>query len=90
MASTAAPGMSAPPKTGAEAAPVSAPDGVLNKQNEVDKLPLLEDVMQLSRLGDIQAVKALFDSGKIRPDYKDNEGITPLHVSSQQNYCTEY
>jgi palmitoyltransferase ZDHHC13/17 len=49
----------------------------------LDKKPLLpieEDIMQLSRLGEVDAVKKLFDSGKFDISYKDEEGITPLHV----------
>lgn len=45
-----------------------------------EKLPLLEDVMQLARIDDVPAVKRLFDNGKIAADFKDSEGITPLHV----------
>jgi palmitoyltransferase len=39
-----------------------------------------EDIMQLARLGDIQAIEKLFDSGKFDASYADAEGITPLHV----------
>lgn len=39
-----------------------------------------EDIMQLSRLGDIPAIQKLFDDGKFKATYCDNEGITPLHV----------
>lgn len=39
-----------------------------------------EDIMQLARLGDVQAVEKLFDSGKFDASYADVEGITPLHV----------
>ena len=45
-----------------------------------DKLPLHEDIMQLSRLGEIGPVQKLFTDGKYNPDYRDEEGITPLHV----------
>lgn len=49
------------------------------QQDEV-KLPLHEDIMQLSRLGEIGPIQKLFESGKIEPDFHDEEGITPLHV----------
>ena len=39
-----------------------------------------EDIMQLARLGDIQGIEKLFDSGKFDGTYADAEGITPLHV----------
>lgn len=38
------------------------------------------DIMQLSRLGDVEGVRKLFDEGVFKPDYCDEEGITPLHV----------
>lgn len=43
-------------------------------------LPLEDDIMQLARLGEIAAVQKLFDSGKYDATYKDEQGITPLHV----------
>lgn len=39
-----------------------------------------EDIMQLARLGDIQAIEKLYDTGKFDAQYCDAEGITPLHV----------
>lgn len=44
------------------------------------KLPLLEDVMQLARLGEVGRIQQLFEQGKIGADFNDKEGITPLHV----------
>lgn len=46
-----------------------------------DKLPLHEDIMQLARLGEIGPIQTLFETGKFNARYKDQEGITPLHVS---------
>ena len=43
-------------------------------------VPLEEDIMQLARLGEISAIQKLFDSGKFDATYKDEQGITPLHV----------
>lgn len=40
-----------------------------------------EDIMQLARLGDVQGMERLLDSGKFDGTYADAEGITPLHVS---------
>jgi palmitoyltransferase ZDHHC13/17 len=45
-------------------------------------LPIEEDIMQLARLGEIAAIQKLFDSGKFDATYKDEQGITPLHVST--------
>lgn len=46
-----------------------------------EKLPLHEDIMQLARLGEIGPIQTLFETGKFTARYKDQEGITPLHVS---------
>ena len=45
-----------------------------------DKLPLHKDIMQLARLGEIGPVQKLFEDGSFDAKYKDQEGITPLHV----------
>ena len=45
------------------------------------KLPLHEDIMQLARLGEIGPIQTLFETGKFNARYKDQEDITPLHVS---------
>ena len=44
------------------------------------KLPLEEDVMQLARIGEIGPIQKLFDAGRFDANFKDGEGITPLHV----------
>ena len=44
------------------------------------KLPLHEDIMQLARLGEIGPIQKLFDETKYDVNYKDDEGVTPLHV----------
>jgi palmitoyltransferase len=44
------------------------------------KLPLHDDIMQLARMGEVQSVEKLFDEGKVDIAFKDEEGITPLHV----------
>lgn len=64
---------------------LSTADGNLELKN----MPSVEaalaedhDIMQLSRLGDVEGVRKLFDEGVFKPDYVDGEGITPLHVST--------
>ena len=52
---------------------------VQNGQAE-STLRLEEDIMQCARLGETGLIKKLFDSGKFDAKYKDEEGITPLHV----------
>ena len=43
-------------------------------------LPVEEDIMQLARLGEVGAMQKLFETGKYDANYKDEQGITPLHV----------
>jgi hypothetical protein len=47
-------------------------------------LPVEEDIMQLARLGEIGAIQKLFDTGKFDATYKDEQGITPLHVGIKE------
>lgn len=56
-----------------------------NSNNPKPSLPVEEDIMQLSRLGEIGAIQKLFESGKFNARYTDEEGITPLHVSNTRN-----
>lgn len=44
------------------------------------RLPVEQDLMQLSRLGEIRGVQRLFDSGKYNAKSTDEQGITALHV----------
>lgn len=44
-----------------------------------------EDIMQLARMGDVQGIGKLFDSGKYDGQYCDAEGITPLHWAAINN-----
>jgi ankyrin repeat protein len=46
-----------------------------------------EDIMQLARLGDVQAIEKLYESEKFDATYCDAEGITPLHVFCPQTTC---
>jgi hypothetical protein len=67
------------------ASAASSPDA--SAEHELDNmadrkpsLPVEEDIMQLARLGEIGAIQKLFDGGKFDATYKDDQGITPLHV----------
>lgn len=51
-----------------------------DKKNNV---PLEEDIMQLARLGELRAIQKLFESGKYDATYKDEQGITALHVCGE-------
>lgn len=39
-----------------------------------------EDIMQLARIGDVDAMRSLFEEGTFDARHSDGEGITPLHV----------
>ena len=67
-----------------EPSPHSASEDVelVPVQNGDAKAPLRleEDIMQCARLGETGLIKKLFDDGRFDAKYKDDEGITPLHV----------
>lgn len=43
-------------------------------------VPLKDDVMKLAVHGDDMGLKALLDAGTVSASYRDNHGISPLHV----------
>lgn len=43
-------------------------------------IPLGEDIMQLARMGEVGTMQKLFTAKKFTANYRDEEGITPLHV----------
>ena len=45
-------------------------------------VPLQDDVMKLAVHGDDMGLKALLDAGTVSASYRDNHGISPLHVSA--------
>jgi hypothetical protein len=70
-----------------DAAAAASPDSGHHELDDMaDKKPSLaveDDVMQLARLGEIGAIKKLFDSGACDATYTDEQGITPLHVRTR-------
>ncbi len=62
------------------APPKLSGDGDVELEDAQTKLPIEEDIMQLARLGEIGAIQKLFESGRFTAQYKDEEGVTPLHV----------
>jgi len=44
-------------------------------------IPLGEDIMQLARIGEIGVMQNLFATKNLTANHRDEEGITPLHVS---------
>jgi hypothetical protein len=53
------------------------------------RLPIEDDIMQLARLGEIKSIQKLFDSGKFDSTYKDEQGITPLHVRLRHSHSDQ-
>lgn len=53
-------------------------------QNDAETSPEA-DIMQLARLGDVQSMEKLFESGTFDASYCDQEGITPLHWAAINN-----
>lgn len=71
-------------------APAAPPNPAMDGDVEMGDLPngepkllLHKDIMQLSRLGDIGPIQELFSEGIVGSGYRDEEGITPLHVSPE-------
>ena len=48
-------------------------------------LSVENDIMQLARLGEVQAIQKLIESGAFDIKYKDEESITPLHWAAINN-----
>ena len=70
-------------EAGAQAAPAVGDHGVSINQNHKPRPPVEEEIMHFARIGDIRTLQELFDSGRYDAAYKDDEGITPLHVCDQ-------
>ena len=47
--------------------------------------PLEEDIMQCARIGALEHVQKMVESGKVPATYRDEEGITPLHWAAINN-----
>lgn len=75
--------VNSPPRANGKATPAPAMlsgDGNVELKDVPTKLPIEEDIMQLARLGEVGSIQKLFESGRFNAKYKDEEGITPLHV----------
>ena len=64
--------VASPPKAGGNNVELDSMD---------QKLPLIEDIVQLAKLGEIGPIQKLFENGKADVNFRDKEGATPLHVS---------
>lgn len=56
------------------------------RTDRLHTLPVEEDIMQLARLGEIAAIEKLFSSGKADPEFRDEQGLTPLHWAALKNH----
>ena len=74
-----------PPKAGSKA--VNEDVELSNVHNVSSELsvPLEEDIMQCSRIGALEHIQKMIESGKYKANYKDDEGITPLHWAAINN-----
>jgi len=73
------------PRTAPEHVELSS---VPNGSADPPALSLEGDIMQCARLGETGLIQKMFDSGKFNPQYKDAEGITPLHVRFREHLST--
>ena len=78
---------SAPTGTGTTPSKVNHQDASMELKNMASgsesvkgAIPLGEDIMQVARIGEVSVMQRLFDTKKFNAGYKDDEGITPLHV----------
>ncbi|KAJ6172408.1 hypothetical protein N7470_001475 [Penicillium chermesinum] len=67
----------------------SSPNGGVElktmRPNAPPSIPIGEDIMQLARIGEIGAMQNLFNTKKLSANYRDEEGITPLHWAALNN-----
>ncbi|RMZ84875.1 hypothetical protein DV738_g258, partial [Chaetothyriales sp. CBS 135597] len=48
-------------------------------------LPLEQDIMQCARIGALEHIQKMVESGAVAANYTDHEGITPLHWAAINN-----
>ena len=73
-------GSAVPPTVTQQDAVVELKNMSSPSQGVKGSIPLGEDIMQLARIGEIGVMQKLFESKSLNATYKDEEGITPLHV----------
>lgn len=78
-------GSAVPPTVTHQPAPVELKNMGSGSQGVKGSIPLGEDIMQLARIGEVPAMQKLFETKKLSATYKDEEGITPLHVCTQSS-----
>ena len=73
-------GTTTPPKVTQQDASVELKSMKPEREGVKGAIPLGEDIMQIARIGEISAMQRIFEEKKLTANYKDEEGITPLHV----------
>ena len=73
-------GTTTPPKVTRQDASVELKSMKPEREGVKGAIPLGEDIMQIARIGEIPAMQRIFEEKKLTANYKDEEGITPLHV----------
>lgn len=69
-----------PPKVSQHNASVELKGVKPEREGTKGSIPLGEDIMQIARIGEIPAMQRILEEKKLTANYKDEEGITPLHV----------
>ncbi|KAI9036588.1 ankyrin repeat domain-containing DHHC palmitoyltransferase family protein [Aspergillus affinis] len=75
----------APPKVAREDASVELKNMKPDRATVKGSIPLGEDIMQIARIGEIPAMRRLFEEKKFTANHQDDEGITPLHWAAINN-----
>ncbi|KEF59550.1 uncharacterized protein A1O9_04394 [Exophiala aquamarina CBS 119918] len=90
MSSPASSKLSHPPSSKGNAASpkVTSEDvelGPIQNGSAEPSIPLEEDIMQCARIGALEHIQKMIESGKVEAKYADEEGITPLHWAAINN-----
>lgn len=76
------------PKASAASPKITSEDvelGPVQNGQAEPSIPLEEDIMQCARIGALEHIQKMLQSGKYDAKYKDEEGITPLHWAAINN-----
>ncbi|KAK5101329.1 palmitoyltransferase akr1 [Lithohypha guttulata] len=58
---------------------------VQNGSTTLPSLPLEEDIMQCARIGALEHIQRMIESGRYKANYQDEQRITPLHWAAINN-----
>ncbi|KAK5941350.1 palmitoyltransferase akr1 [Knufia obscura] len=74
-----------PPKAGSQAVTDNVELSNVQNGSAEPSLPLEEDIMQCARIGALEHIQKMIESGRYRANHTDPENITPLHWSAINN-----